>query len=194
MSRSSSLALSAAAVLVLLASSPAVAAPSCPFSTSGQPLTFKLNGDVNTPLNVDLALLQSLRTSHETVAFVGGSGLETVTYIGVALIDLLNVAGLAPVSSSDVPNAKNAALRTYVVVTGSDCYAAVVSLAEILPTFGGQQILVAFAQLDKNGHLQELTDPSVGEGMARLVVPGDKAGGRYVSNIVQIKVHNASWQ
>jgi len=28
------------------------------------------------------------------------------------------------------------------------------------------------------------------EGMARLVVPGDKAGGRYVSNIVRIVVRD----
>ena len=31
----------------------------------------------------------------------------------------------------------------------------------------------------------------VNEGMARLVVPGDKKGGRYVSNIVKITVRSA---
>jgi len=180
-------------VVALLSSRPAWAAPSCPYSAT-QPEKFHLNGAVATPITVDLALLESLPTSYATVSFVTGSGLKTVTYIGVPLIDLLNVAGLVPVSSEDVPNAKNADLRTYVVVTGSDCYTAALSLGEILPAFGGQQVLVAFAQLDSNGHFQLLTDPSVGEGMARLVVPGDKAGGRYVSNIVHMHVHNASWQ
>ena len=41
-------------------------------------------------------------------------------------------------------------MRTYIVVTGSDWYTAVISLAELLPTFGGQQVSVALAQPDSN--------------------------------------------
>jgi hypothetical protein len=53
------------------------------------------------------------------------------------------------------------------------------ALAELLPSVGGQQMMIAFA--DGNG--QPL---GADEGMARLVVPGDKAGGRFVSNITRI--------
>jgi hypothetical protein len=52
---------------------------------------------------------------------------------------------------------------------------------EIAPNFGGDQIIVAYAV---NG--QPLTDT----GFARIVAPGDKQGGRFVSNIVKIEVRN----
>jgi hypothetical protein len=98
----------------------------------------------------------------------------------VPLTDLLNQAVI------DVdPAVKNDILRKYVVVTGSDCYETILSVGEILSDFGGSaQVLVAYATGD--GQLLQ-TD----EGMARLVVPGDKKGGRYVSNIVRITVRSA---
>jgi len=50
---------------------------------------------------------------------------------------------------------------------------------EIDPSFGGNQIMVAYAT----------GGASLGaDGFARIVVPGDKAGGRFVSNIVEIEV------
>ena len=180
------------ATVLLATSQPASAQVACPYNTATQPTEFRLNGAVTKHLKVDLDLLTSLPVSYSTVSFVSGSGLNTVTYVGVSLYDLLNLAELAPVTSATVPNAKNASLRTYAVVVGSDCYTALVSLAELLPVFGGQQILVAYGQLDANGNFEFLT--AVGEGMARLVVPGDKAGGRFVSNIVHVKVVNASWE
>jgi hypothetical protein len=50
---------------------------------------------------------------------------------------------------------------------------------EIDPSFGGSQIMVAYA----TGGASLGTD-----GFARIVAPGDKAGGRFVSNIVEIEV------
>jgi hypothetical protein len=64
-------------------------------------------------------------------------------------------------------------------VTGSDCYQSVFGAGEIDPSFGGSQIMVAYAT----------GGASLGTaGFARIVVPGDKAGGRFVSNIVEIEV------
>ena len=63
----------------------------------------------------------------------------------------------------------------------SDGYEAVFSLGEIDPNFGNQQDLVAYA--DTAWQLGGGPD-----GFARIVVPGDYLGGRYVSNITSIEV------
>ena len=77
---------------------------------------------------------------------------------------------------------KNDLLRYAVVATGSDGYRAVISMGEIDPAFGNQQDLVAYAdtagQLGAGGQ----------SGAMRLIVPGDHAGGRYVSNLVSLQV------
>jgi hypothetical protein len=52
---------------------------------------------------------------------------------------------------------------------------------EIDPFFGGSQIMFAY----------ETGGQSLGNnGFARIVVPGDKAGGRFVSNIAKIEVRD----
>ncbi len=56
------------------------------------------------------------------------------------------------------------------------------SLGEIDPAFGNQPDLVAYA--DTGGQL----GPGGSAGAMRLVVPGDRAGGRYVSNLVDLRV------
>ena len=66
-------------------------------------------------------------------------------------------------------------------MTGTDCYQSVFGAGEIDPFFGGSQIIVAYATGGK----------SLGNaGFARIVVPGDKAGGRFVSNIASIEVRD----
>jgi hypothetical protein len=105
----------------------------------------------------------------------------TDTYTGVSLWTLLSMAGLI----TD-PTIKNDALRQYVVAVGSDGYEAVFSLGEIDPMFGNQPDLVAYA--DTGGQLG-LGGP---DGFARMVVPGDTAGGRYVSNLVALAVFDAT--
>jgi hypothetical protein len=76
---------------------------------------------------------------------------------------------------------KNDILHQIVIVTGSDGYETVFGAGEIAPNFGGDQILVAYGV---NGQ-------SLGsDGFARIVAPGDKQGGRFVSNIAKIEVRN----
>lgn len=101
----------------------------------------------------------------------------TDTYTGVSLWTLIQDAGLL----TD-PSIKNDMLRFAVVATGSDGYRAVISLGEIAPQFGNQPDLVAYA--DTAGQLG--TGGSAGA--LRLVVPGDHAGGRYVSNLASLQV------
>ena len=125
-----------------------------------------------------LESLQQYPPSRVVVSYFSGSqGLVTKTFLGVLLSDLLNEAKVIL-----DPNHKNDSLRKYLDITGTDCYEVIVALAEILPNYGGQQVLIAYADGDGN----PLTD----EGMARLVVPGDKSGGRFVSNIVSIVVRS----
>lgn len=125
-------------------------------------------------------LQQDPRASYITASSYSSSqGLVTKTYIGVPLIDLLNDAVIVTDSSR-----KNDLLRKYVLVRATDCYEVVLSVADLLSTFGHQQVLVAFA----TGDGQPLDDT---EGMARLLVPGDKSGGRNVDNIAMIHVASA---
>jgi len=79
-------------------------------------------------------------------------------------------------------------LRKYLVINATDCYQVIVAVAEILPSFGGQQAMVAFGAVDETGAILPLDDT---EGAVRLVIPGDKAGGRYVSNVSNIVVRSA---
>ncbi len=121
---------------------------------------------------VSLAALN--QSSSETVSFLAGAGSVTDSYTGVSLWTLIQDAGLL----AD-PAIKNDALRFGVVATGSDGYRALVSLGEIDPAFGNQPDLVAYA--DSHGPLGTA-------GAMRLVVPGDLAGGRYVSNLTSLQV------
>ena len=141
---------------------------------------FVLAGHVEHRKVFTAATLKTYATAKQNVAyFSGASGLVQKSYIGVPLVDLLNEAVVVV-----DPARKNDILRKYVVIRGSDCYEVVIALGEILPNFGGQQVTIAFETGD--GHPLDLS-----EGMARVVVPGDKAGGRYVSNIIGIEVRSA---
>lgn len=141
---------------------------------------FRLAGKVQNPRKFTLTDLQKYpKSSYITINYYSGKeGSVTRNYIGVPLIDLLNDA----VILTDA-NRKNDILRKYVSVLASDCYEVVISVAELLSNFGHQQVLVAFA----TGDGQPLDD---NEGMARLIVPDDKAGGRCVSNITRIQVRS----
>ena len=124
---------------------------------------------------VTLAALNQSTT--QTATFLSGAGSVTDTYTGVPLWTLLQDQGLL----TD-PAIKNDVLRFGVVATGSDGYRALISLGEINPAFGNQPDLVAYA--DTEGQL----GPDGSAGAMRLVVPDDHAGGRYVSNLVDLRV------
>ena len=152
----------------------------CPGGTSDR---LRLGGQVEESKTFTLSDLQSLPASKETVTFLSGQGQETHTYIGVPLWQLIQSSGgLKP-----NPSVKNNFLRQYIVVEGTDCYEAVVAVGEIEPTFEGKQVLVAYAEEDSSHSQTLLSD----QGFARLVVPGDQKGGRYVSNINRILVLSA---
>lgn len=137
-----------------------------------------VSGQVADPASFTPITLAALnQTTTETATFLSGAGQVSDTYTGVSLWTLLQDQGLV----TD-PAIKNDILRFGVVATGSDGYRALVSLGEIDPAFGNQPDLVAYA--DTAGQL----GPDGSAGAMRLVVPGDHAGGRYVSNLVDLRV------
>jgi hypothetical protein len=137
-----------------------------------------LSGAVADPMIVTPATLAALhQCTTETATYLAGPSPTTDTYTGVSLWPLIQDAGLL----TD-PAIKNDLLGFAVVATGSDGYRAVISLGEIDPMFGHQPDLVAYA--DTKGQL----GPGGGDGALRLIVPGDHAAGRYVSNLVSLQV------
>jgi molybdate transport system substrate-binding protein len=138
-----------------------------------------VGGQVLNPLTLTAADLETQYPA-QTVEVIYQSGEQTVTatFTGVPLWQLVNAA--QPNLNADV---RNDALSMYLVVTGSDGYQAVIAWGEIDPAFGGQPVLLAYAQ-DGAPITDEL-------GPLRLAVPGDARGGRYVRGVVDISLRDA---
>jgi protein involved in polysaccharide export with SLBB domain len=137
---------------------------------------FPVSGAVATDLTYTLSTLEALTPHTTTVTYMAGGTPVTDTYTGALLWDVLGAAGVL----TD-PAIKNDILRKMVVATGSDGYEVAFALGELSPSFGNAPILIAYS--DTLGQLGNGPD-----GFARLVVPGDLAGGRYVSNLASLTV------
>jgi DMSO/TMAO reductase YedYZ molybdopterin-dependent catalytic subunit len=144
-------------------------------ATPAGELTVALTGAVLTPLELTVADLRSYPAETVDVTFEAGGEPQDHTYTGTPLLGLIEAAGL------DVPaDARNPLLSHYVVVTATDGYRVVLSGGELDPNFGDQPVLLAW---------EEDGAPIAGEDApARLVVPGDTRGGRYVTGVVSIEV------
>jgi DMSO/TMAO reductase YedYZ molybdopterin-dependent catalytic subunit len=154
-------------------------APSNPSQGGGQTTQLSLSGAVQMPGVYTLSSLQALPATIETVTYLSGGTPVTATFTGVSLWTLLTDAGIV----TD-PAIKNDILNYYVLATGSDGYETIFSLGELDPMFGGTGApdLIAY---EVNG------GPLGTDGFARVVVPGDDFGGRYVSNLVSLEVIDA---
>src|SRR5262245_20919309 len=111
-----------------------------------------------------------------TVMFQAGTSVETHSFKGFLLFDVLNY--LTPLFDPAVRNDK---LRFYVSAIGTDQYQAIVAWGELDPQFGNKQILLAYEQ---DGQSLAAVGP-------RLVVPGDIRGGRYVSLVDPVRLDRA---
>jgi hypothetical protein len=142
---------------------------------------FVLDGAVVTSGTYNLATLSALPPTTQTVTYKAAGSPVTDTYSGTELQTLVNVSG----GFTPAPGVKNPTLRNYVVAVGSDGYQAVFAGGEIDPKFGNRPYMAAYS--DTMGHL----GPGGSDGFARMVVPGDVAGGRYVSNLVNLHAGTA---
>jgi DMSO/TMAO reductase YedYZ molybdopterin-dependent catalytic subunit len=137
--------------------------------------TIALTGSVVTPLDLTVADLQTYPAETVDVTFTAAGEPQDHTYTGTPLLGLIEAAGL------DVPeDARNPLLTHYVVVTATDGYQLVISGGELDPNFGAQPMLLAW---EEDG-----APLSAEDGPARLVVPGDTRGGRYVTGVISIEV------
>jgi hypothetical protein len=159
-------------LLGVIVFTPLAAAPA-----GGPSSAFHVTGDVTKRTSFDLEALEMLPVTRENVTYFAAGAVVTQSFTGTLLWDLLQSVGIVV-----DPKIKNDILRKIVIVTGSDGYRSVFGAGEIAPTFGGAQIMVAYAA---DGQ------PLGTDGFARIVAPGDKAGGRFVSNIVKIEVQDA---
>lgn len=133
--------------------------------------TLQVTGAVEHPLQLspdDLAQLP--RASLTTM----NDGIETV-YEGVWLHEILKRAGVPQGSAL-----RGKALASYVLAEAQDGYQVVFSLAELDPSFGDNQILVADSAHGK---------PLFGaQGRLRLIVPKDRPGARSVRMLTKLAV------
>ena len=153
-----------AAVLLLLAG---IGTPA-PVRADG--LVLGLPGGTTHPL--DKAEIERLPPVNEHIAFLTGHGPEQADYTGGLLWAVLDQAGA-------IDHGERKRLNETLSVIGRDGYTVALALAEIDPDFEGKQVLLAYR---KDGQ-------PIGEGELRLVVPGDKRGGRSVKDVVRIEVH-----
>jgi hypothetical protein len=129
-------------------------------------------GKLKHPQSLSLDALRRLPTEQVHVSFQSEHGTTTADYTGVRLWAVLAAAG-----GIDDDN-KGAELRHLIKVTGRDGYVVVLSTGEIAPDFGGKPALVAYRR----------DDQPPGESGLRLIMPGDKRGGRDVRDVVAITV------
>lgn len=137
---------------------------------AAQTLTVARQVEQANPL--DPAALSGLAQVEVAVAFQTGHGPEQGRYSGPLLWAALGSAGAIP------PGAAKTRLAHSVVVTGRDGYAVVVAFGEIDPEFEGKQVILATRQ----------DDHPIGAGELRLIVPGDRHGGRAVHDVVRVEV------
>jgi DMSO/TMAO reductase YedYZ molybdopterin-dependent catalytic subunit len=95
-------------------------------------------------------------------------------FTGVLVLDVLNSAKV-----SFDPRIKDDLLRFYISVTANDGYQSLLSWGEIAPDFGQQPVLIAYVVDGQS--LEQL----------RLIVPGDRRGGRNVKAVVSLDVRHA---
>jgi DMSO/TMAO reductase YedYZ molybdopterin-dependent catalytic subunit len=162
--------------VVCLLAAVALAAPA---AAQAPAATFQVTGDVNNPLTLTTADLAALPQHKLRVKFLSGSKSERHTYRGPYLYDVVNEA-----QPDFDPDIKNDKLRFYVAATGADGYAAIVSWGEIDPDFAGRKVMLAVSE---DGRSLATDGP-------RLVVPRDRRGGRYVSNVISVRLGDSDAQ
>ena len=112
------------------------------------------------------------------MSYQAGQGTESGSFTGTRLLNVFEAAGGARLPT----DANNAKLRVTIMVTAADGYQVVFGWGDVDPDFGAMPIMLA---VERDG--QPLGER---QGMARLVVPGDKRGGRYVSMVKSIELRD----
>lgn len=123
-------------------------------------------------VRLDMAALKAMPSESRQITFQTEHGPENALYHGVSLLAVLKNAGAA----AGTPKAR---LKHVITVTGRDGYAVVLAWGEIDPDFEAEPVMLAYA---RNG---QALKPA---GSVRLIVPGDRHGGRDVRDVTTISV------
>ncbi|MBK8025571.1 MAG: molybdopterin-dependent oxidoreductase [Chloroflexi bacterium] len=138
-----------------------------------------VDGQVLNPLTLTVEDLRSSFSSQTIdVTYLSGEDTVSASFTGVPLWQVISAA--QPNLNADVRNDR---VSTFIVVTGSDGYQAVIAWGEIDPEYAGQPILVAY---ERDGAAIDAD-----QGPIQLVVPTDARGSRYVSGVVNISLRDA---
>jgi DMSO/TMAO reductase YedYZ molybdopterin-dependent catalytic subunit len=132
-----------------------------------------ISGAVQHEQVVSAADLEAMPSIASDVTFATGHGDQHAHYVGVPLWALIERAG----GLRDTAHA--ASLHHTLTVTGRDGYWIVLALGELDPEFGGKAAFIAY---------QRDGAPLRSQDGLRLVLPGDKRGGRSVRDVVKIDV------
>ena len=100
---------------------------------------------------------------------------KTAKHEGYNLREILKAAGVDPVEGL-----RGKQLAGYLTVTATDGYTVVFALAELYPTLGNTQVVLADSQDGQPLHASD--------GPWRLVVPGDQRAARSVRQVTSIRV------
>jgi DMSO/TMAO reductase YedYZ molybdopterin-dependent catalytic subunit len=150
--------IAAAIVVALLVAAPAAAQ------------SLSLDGKVKQPRSFTLDDLKKMPAQSADVSFQTDRGPVSAHFTGVLLWSLIGAAG----GIDDT--GKGMELRHAIRITAKDGYVVVTSTGEIAPDFGGKAALVAYER-----------DGKPLDGL-RIVIPGDKHGGRNVRDVATITI------
>ena len=131
-----------------------------------------LTGKIARPGPLTLDALRKLPAQQVQVSFQSERGTTNAAFTGAPLWSVLQEAG----GLTDTE--KSGPLHHTLKVSGRDGYFVIFSTGELAPDFGGEQAILAYQQ----------NDQKLGGTGFRLVMPGDKLGGRNVRDVVAIDV------
>ncbi len=133
--------------------------------------TLSISGTIAKPLKLTVAELAAMPQTEMAVSFINGKGKEEAVYKGPLLWAVLQRVALTD-------KQKNAALHHSLLVRSSDDYVITMSLAELDPDYGNAQVIVALTR----------DNVAISDGGMRLIVGGDKHGGRAVRKLAAVEI------
>ncbi|HEX3954228.1 MAG TPA: hypothetical protein VHW90_11680 [Stellaceae bacterium] len=122
-------------------------------------------------ISLTLAAIAQLPTTQLNVSYETEHGARKASFEGPLLWN-----ALAQLSLVD-PAKERDALHEALLITGTDGYSALLALGEIAPAFEGKQVIIA----------EKMDGKPYPADQVRVVVPGDKRGGRYVRGLARIE-------
>jgi DMSO/TMAO reductase YedYZ molybdopterin-dependent catalytic subunit len=156
-------------ILARVAAALAVAAWLAGAASAQTPPVLTLDGKVKHPQHWTMDDLRKLPAQHVDVSYQTDRGPVNASFTGVPLWSLIETAGLDD-------DAKGAVIRHAIRITATDGWVVVTSTGELAPDFGAKPALVAY---ERDG--KPLGD-------FRIVMPGDKHGGRNAREVATISV------